>query len=435
MVVSVLAPQGGIEAALVPLSQELKARGHDVSIYVLQPPPRPNQYVDALERAGIPILTAPVLDDRVARWVGERRLRIAAGLSAAMLPAALLPALAVALWRRCSPLVPLQGARLRMLGWFARWPSLEGLPYRGLLGHFRRLRPDLVHVHGWGCGEDPPGALSWLRRYGCALVYTEHASPDPRLVPRIPEAPVNLADVLIAVSRAGQAGLESVGGARRPIRVIPYSVEPITASTRPVRRDGEFVVTCVARLSPQKRHTDLIDALGRVCSVVPGARLVLAGDGPLRGELEARSRRLGLEAHVSFLGPVTRSELPGLFARTDVVALASLWEGLPVALIEALSAGLPIVASDAGGNPELVHHGENGLIVPAGDVEALAGALLQLADDPARRQRMGAASADRFRRGEFERASVVEQHLEVYRLAVELQRKGGWPESDGPAEC
>lgn len=233
---------------------------------------------------------------------------------------------------------------------------------------------------------------------------------------------MNLADVLVAVSRAGRDGLRSVGGATRPICLVPYSVDPLPASAR-VTRHGDYVVSCVARLSPQKRHLDLLEAFAHVRAAIPGARLLLAGVGPLEDDVREGARQLGIEPGVELLGLVTRAELPDLLASTDVVALASAWEGLPVALIEALAAGKPIVASDAGGNRELVHHGENGLVVPVGDVDALAQALLELGLDPAARQRMGAASLARFARGTFSRTAVADGHVEAYRLAVELRNR------------
>jgi len=107
-------------------------------------------------------------------------------------------------------------------------------------------------------------------------------------------------------------------------------------------------------------------------------------------------------------------------ARTDVVVLPSYWEGLPVSLIEALSAGKAIVASRVGGNPELVMDGTNGLLVPPGDAPALAQALLTLSGDPERVRRMGLASRQRFAAGGFAPAAVAAQHLDAYRRAIEV---------------
>jgi glycosyltransferase involved in cell wall biosynthesis len=367
-----------------------------------------------------PDLSASPLSLRLARLVQPQRARIAGGASALASAAALPLVVAHALVRQRPVDRAVRDVRSRLWGAIARWLAFEGLLYRRLRRQLRRSPPEVVHIHGWGCGEDPPGALNQLNRLGLPLVYTEHASPDPRRHQPVHDAPMNLADVLIAVSQAGRDGLRSVGGATRPIRLVPYSVDPLPKPAR-VTRHGDYVISCVARLSPQKRHLDLLEAYAQVRAAIPGARLLLAGIGPLEDDVRERARQLGIEPGVELLGLVTRAGLSDLLASTDVVVLASAWEGLPVALIEALAAGKPIVASDAGGNRELVRHGENGLVVPVGDVDALAHALLELGLDPAARQRMGAASLARFAQGTFSRTAVADRHLEAYRLAVKLR--------------
>jgi glycosyltransferase involved in cell wall biosynthesis len=173
---------------------------------------------------------------------------------------------------------------------------------------------------------------------------------------------------------------------------------------------------------PQKGHRYLLDAFAQVLRDVPNAQLKLAGAGELRAELETQCQSLNIQNQVEFLGIVTRSQLPALYAQCNVVALASLWEGLPVTLIEALSAGMPIVAADAGGNAELVINGVNGFIVPSKDVGALAKALLTLAKDPDLRKAMGAASRKHFAQGGFAPPSVTDRHLQVYALAAGQER-------------
>jgi glycosyltransferase involved in cell wall biosynthesis len=420
MVLTALAPIGGIESALVPLAVTLAGRGHEVIAFTVEPAAGPNQNAEALRRAGIRLLAAPRWQARLARFGMAGRAAWLRWLTALAAPLTLPLAMADAARRRRPLARSLRGAVGRWHGALARRMQFEALLYAGLAQALRLQPADVVHVHGWGCGEDPPGLLPWLRRFGCPVIYTEHNSPDPALHPVIEAAPMNLADVLIAVSQAGRAGLEQVGRAARPIVVIPYSVEPLPAPAQPTAQVEEFVVTAVARLTPQKGHTHLLEAMARLSREAPQARLMLAGEGPLRAALEAQCERLGLNGQARFLGLVPRAKLPDLLAETDVVALPSLWEGLPVALIEAMSAGKPIVASDVGGNPELVAHGVNGLIVPVGDSAALAEALLRLARDPDLRQRMGRASRQRFESGGFSPGAVADQTLRAYQLAREL---------------
>jgi glycosyltransferase involved in cell wall biosynthesis len=421
MIMTVLAPLGGIEAALVPLSLELKRQGHEVVVYTLEPIPMPNQNAAALAAAGVEILAESGRLSRLARAAHAKRSELAALLTRVALPFLLPLAVLDAIRRRRTLGRSWQGAAGRWHGLVSRWLDFEALYYQTLGTEFRRRAPDIVHVHGWGCGEDPPGAMAWLRRRSYPVVYTEHNSPDPARHSPMEAAPMNFGDVLIAVSQAGEAGLRQVGRAIPPVMASPYSVTPLPAATE--GSHGAFTMTCIARLSPQKGQPVLLEALAQIVLQTPAMQLLLAGIGPTRPDLEAQVTRLGLQKHVTFLGLVSRSELPALLARTDVVVLPSYWEGLPVSLIEALSAGKAIVASRVGGNPELVTHGVNGLLVPPGDGQALAQALLLLAGDPERVRRMGLASQACFAAGGFGPAAVAAQHLVAYRRAIEAHRQ------------
>lgn len=148
----------------------------------------------------------------------------------------------------------------------------------------------------------------------------------------------------------------------------------------------------VAHLIPKKGHRFLIEALPAIIARHPCV-VVFAGEGCERERLAALARRLGVEGSVIFTG--FRSDIPDILAALDLVVQPSLEEGLPVSLIEAMALGRPIVASAVSGIPELVQHGRNGLLVPAGDSNALAGSILALLADPERRVRMGRAAQAR----------------------------------------
>ncbi len=422
MVMTVLAPIGGIEAALVPLCRELKAQCHETLVFAIEPFSLINQNVEALREADIAVFTSPRWLVRLAKLGISRRVQLSKVMIIVAAPLLLPIAFVGALIKRRSLRRSWNGTAGKVRGILARWLNFDSLFYLRLRSAFRRCPPDVVHVHGWGCGEDPPGGLQWLRQYPYPVVYTEHNSPDPTLHQVILNAPMNLADVLIAVSKAGKEGLLKVGCACRPIEVIPYSVEPLQpASTKRDVHKG-FTITCVARLMPQKGHVYLLEAMAYLIHEMQDARLWLAGEGPLKPELESQVQRLKLDEYVQFLGAVTRAELPDLLAQTDVVVLASSWEGLPVALIEAMSAGKPIVATNVGGNPELVVNGENGLIVPPRNSVALGEALLQLKFPQLCRQ-MGEASRRRFAEGGFSPTDVSIRHLAAYRLAINNSRR------------
>jgi glycosyltransferase involved in cell wall biosynthesis len=154
--------------------------------------------------------------------------------------------------------------------------------------------------------------------------------------------------------------------------------------------DGDPLVVVVANLWPVKGHRLLLEAIRLMREEVPRARFLLVGDGPERALLEARIAARGLEETVFLLG--TRYDVPALLARAHAFCLPSRGEGLSNALMEAMAAGLPAIATDVGGNAELVEDGATGFIVPPFDAHALAARLSDLLTDRERARRMGAAA-------------------------------------------
>jgi glycosyltransferase involved in cell wall biosynthesis len=158
------------------------------------------------------------------------------------------------------------------------------------------------------------------------------------------------------------------------------------------------------------------------------ARVVLTGDGPQRAALEAEVRRRGLQDKVLFTGFVAHPQVAGVLAHTDVLVLPSQYEELGSVLLEGLRAGVPIVASDTGGIPEVVRDGENGLLCPPGDPTAFAQAIDALLADARLRRRMGAAG--RARAQAFSWDVLAPQVLAVYERAC---GRGTPPPTSGAA--
>lgn len=155
---------------------------------------------------------------------------------------------------------------------------------------------------------------------------------------------------------------------------------------RPAASSGRLRVVTVARLVPWKGIDDLLAAAARV----PVVEVLVVGDGPDGARLEALAARLGVGDRVVFAGRLDPRRTLAAVAAADVFVLGSRYEGLPHAVLEAMSLGVPVVAAAAGGTPELVRHGETGLLVPPGDPAALAEALRRLAGSPEERRRLGA---------------------------------------------
>jgi glycosyltransferase involved in cell wall biosynthesis len=180
---------------------------------------------------------------------------------------------------------------------------------------------------------------------------------------------------------------------RKPVRVIPYGVdlERFSPPTQPhAGGDGAVTVGAVVRLSPEKGLHVLLRAVA--ASAARGRlRVVLAGEGPERERLARLARDLGVERQVEFRGVVAHDDVPRVLHELDIFAMPSMAEGFGVAAVEASACGLPVVASDVDGIPDVVVDGQTGVLVPAGDVGALAVAIDRLAADPLLRERLGAA--------------------------------------------
>jgi glycosyltransferase involved in cell wall biosynthesis len=199
---------------------------------------------------------------------------------------------------------------------------------------------------------------------------------------------------VVANSSAARRMLEAEGLATTSIAVIPnvVTVPPRRAdSDSGVTRARRRVIT-VANLRPEKSHETLLDAAARLVPGFPDLEILVVGDGPRRAELERRVREQALSHTVRFLGH--REDVADLLAASDAFVLPSISEAFPNSAIEAMAAGLPVVASATGGLLDLIEHGRTGLLFEPGDADALADALAGLLCDRARAARLGDAARD-----------------------------------------
>jgi len=270
----------------------------------------------------------------------------------------------------------------------------------------RAVRPHVVHTHMAKAGA--VGRLAGRITGVPLVVHTYHGhvfhgyfSPrKTRLFLTIERSLARLTDRIIVVGDRQRDEIAGYGVAPMqkllPIR-LGLELEPFLQAERErgcLRRELGLpldtpVFGIVARLAPIKAHEDFFQAALAILREVPHAQFLVVGDGERRHELERMVDDLGLRPAVRFLG--WRRDLPRVYADLDVVALASRNEGSPVALIEALAAARPVVATAVGGVPEVVVHGHTGLAVPPSDPSALAAAVLDLLRDRARAERLGAA--------------------------------------------
>jgi glycosyltransferase involved in cell wall biosynthesis len=182
--------------------------------------------------------------------------------------------------------------------------------------------------------------------------------------------------------------------------------------------DGRVLIASLARLSVEKNHATLLEAVQQVATARPEVLFLLAGAGPLRGELEARARQLGIEGNVSFLG--WRRDPWRLVEASDLVVHPGLAEPFGIVFVEAMALERAVVAHDDGAGPEIIDHGESGLLVPPRQPDVLARALLEVIDDPERRTAMGKTARQRVVE-RFSFPNIMRRYEELY---VELLAPG-----------
>ena len=234
-------------------------------------------------------------------------------------------------------------------------------------------------------------------------------------------------DAVIVVSEGLRVFFETVERLpRRKMIVIGHGVD---ATARPATREEARrslglpqqgpLIGAVGRLSPEKGQNVLLQALPSVLAAFPQAACVLAGEGPARAALEAEARRLGIGDRVVFLG--LRRDVPMVLAALDLFVQPSIYEGFGLSLLEAMAAGLPVVASRVGGIPELIEDGRTGLLVPPQDPMALAGAVVRLLGDSEGARRLGEAAASRSRE-RFSLGRVADRVDALYRNILAMAR-------------
>jgi glycosyltransferase involved in cell wall biosynthesis len=225
---------------------------------------------------------------------------------------------------------------------------------------------------------------------------------------------------VVANSPAAADVLREEGVPSPAISLISNGVDA-AAYPEPVPRAELRRVITVANLRPEKNHQVLLGAAARLADVCPGLRYQIVGEGSQRHELEAMARARGVAGIVEFVGH--REDVPALLAAADVFVLPSRSEALPNSVIEAMAAGLPVVASAVGGLRNLIEHEHTGILVAPGDAEALADAILAIVREPARARALGsAARRDILARYSFER--MVAAFEDLYQST--LGARHGW---------
>jgi len=299
-----------------------------------------------------------------------------------------------------------------------------------VLGIARRFRPHIVHTHLAKAGMF--GRIAGRLVGAPVILHTYHGSVfqgyfgggASRIYASAERMLARMSTRLIAITPSGRRELVDRGIApTEKIVEVPlgFDLEPLRrpVSGSAIRAElgipaGAPTVGIVARLVPIKDVATFLRAVARARADVPGLVAVVVGDGEERRRLEEVTAALGLTACCRFVG--WRADIPEVLAALDVLALTSLNEGSPVSVIEGMAAGKAIVATNVGGVPDVVTDGVTGLLVPAGDAEAIGAAIGALLRDPARRASLGAAAA----RAVFPKYDAGRLVGDIERLYLEL---------------
>lgn len=277
----------------------------------------------------------------------------------------------------------------------------------------RAFRPDIVHTHMAKAGTiGRAAALAYNRTVGAGrrarLVHTYHGhvlegyfdARTTQVYLAVERALARGTDAIVAISpRIGDELVDRYGiGRREQYRIVPlgFDLAPFAAVDDAARArarktldvpDGVPVITTAGRLTAIKQYDFLLDVARQVVDRRSDALFLIAGDGELRDELEARMRMLRLTRHVRFLG--WRRDLSTVYAASELFALTSRNEGTPVALIESMATAVPGISTDVGGVRDVINSDDIGVVIAPGDAGGMAAAMLALIDDAPRRRAMG----------------------------------------------
>ena len=296
---------------------------------------------------------------------------------------------------------------------------------------FRQIRPDIVHTHKY---KDSILGSIVARFLGIPrVVRVVHGMPEPfKGLKNLKMAGYTLADrfvtrrfvdKVVAVSSDIEKPLAQIYGADRVVCIhngIDLETVHVT-KPRSVKRkewkidDKVVLIGTVGRLVPVKGHSILIEALNILHKSNPNVLLLLVGDGPLRGHLEAVVKRLGLERAVIFAGHQEQSY--DFINMMDIFVLSSLHEGVPMVLLEAFALKRPVIASGVGGIPEVMAHGTSGLLVGPDNATELAAALEELIQDRVKAAAMGSAGRKQVER-EFNASLMANRTAAMYRALI-----------------
>lgn len=308
------------------------------------------------------------------------------------------------------------GVKTRITG-LPAGPAVLAVP--GLAKALSRARPEIVHCHGFTASV--LGRLAASAAGNIPKVFAHaHSLPEKLNSLRLARERflIRKTTALVCCSKAVSEETGRLWGIPENKRRVLYNAaadfappDSLTAREALGIKAGSFVILCAASLREQKGHVILLDAAARMKKHGVEFTLLLAGDGQLRKELEHAAIKAGLAGEVRFAGCV--KNIQPYYAACDVCVLPSIREGFGLTLVEAMAARKPVVGSTAGGIPEVIENGANGLLFDSGNAEALAAALTKLREQPALRESMGETGRAIYEK-RFSTGALQKALLELY---------------------
>lgn len=285
----------------------------------------------------------------------------------------------------------------------------------GALGLIREIaaakRADVVHTHGYK--SDIYSLLAMKGRL--PLVATCHnwtaATRAVRAYEALDRRLLPFFDRVVAVSSPVAERLRAAGVRESTLELIANGIDRENFRTTPKRTAEHLTVGLVGRMVPEKGVQQFLEAARESLAHFPQTRFVLAGDGPAMSAMQAMAQDLGIAPHTNFLGQV--SDMAAVYSTLDVLVLPSLNEGLPMCILEAMAAGVPVIATRVGDIPQLVEHERTGLLVNPGDVSELSACVRRLLGDHDLRIRL-AESGRRRVEANYSAESMGRRYLNLY---------------------
>lgn len=420
---------GGLEEFAKNLATEVHKKGHDVSFLSTTWVSPDNQYLLGLRENNIPVVQPQKwLSDLLSDWKTKQKI------------------LSVLLWISVPLIFILGSMRFAVKGgsWKSSYKSafnwMRGQITKRIIEPDRRKpiirlmlnrwknkwQPDLIHIQGYT--SDLLFVIDWAYSKKIPVVYEEHQTPDAQFDWwKDFKTSINKASTVVAVSQKSAEALREVCGVSIPIVVAYYMVpDPYASGWIPdsPSKNDELTIMTGARLYVTKGLTYLLEAIVKVRQIYPKTQFKVYGDGPLRDELLAYAEKLGLDGTQIFVGTYTsRNELSKIMAQTDMFVMSSILEGLPIAMLEAMSFGRPLVVTTAGGIPEAIQNEKNGLLCEPRDPDCLATNICRLIADPHLRQVLGAEARKSYETGPYHPSAVGDNYILIYQNTLSQYKR------------